>query len=246
MLKKGIFLVLLSGITSSALLASEQAHWSYEGQQGPDHWSALSGDFSICSQGKNQSPINLTKMIEAKLSPLSFSYGYGGKDVVNNGHTIQVTYQKGSVLTLAGHHYELRQFHFHAPSENTIEGHSYPMEAHLVHADKEGNLAVVAVMFKQGKANPTLEKIWREMPKKMLQEKHLSQSVNAMGLLPKDKTYYRFNGSLTTPPCTEGVTWLVMKHYMTASKAQIEAFERTVGEPNNRPLQPINARVILK
>lgn len=246
MFKKPFSVLLISSVMSSIAFASGNTHWGYDAKQGPDKWSTLSGDFAMCSQGENQSPINLTKMVEAQLSPLSFSYRSGGMDVVNNGHTIQVNYHNGSELTLAGHQYELKQFHFHAPSENTIEGHSYPLEGHLVHADKDGNLAVVAVMFKEGKANPALEKVWNAMPQKMFQETTLSQGVNAMALLPKDKTYYRFDGSLTTPPCSEGVAWLVMKHYATASKEQIEKFERVVGAPNNRPVQPINARVILE
>jgi carbonic anhydrase len=138
------------------------------------------------------------------------------------------------------------QFHFHAPSENHINGHSYPLEAHFVHADKNGDLAVVAVMFEEGSANPGLKKAWPGMPKHPGEKHELSETVAADDILPNDRDYYRFNGSLTTPPCSEGVYWLVMKNVATASKEQIDAFSHVLNEPNNRRLQAKNARIILQ
>jgi carbonic anhydrase len=205
-------------------LAEEAAHWGYKGQEGPLNWGKLDPKYSLCSEGKNQSPVNLAAMIESDLPPITINYKSGGDEILNNGHTLQVNYKPGSTIKVNGHEFELTQFHFHSPSENTIEGNFYPMEAHLVHADKEGNLAVIAVMFKTGEKNVGLETVWANMPKTACDKAVLTESVNAKILLPKDHDYYRFNGSLTTPPCTEGVWWLVMKDFQNASKEQFDKF----------------------
>jgi carbonic anhydrase len=231
---------------SPAAVAADAPHWGYSGQEGPEHWGELDPAFSMCSIGKNQSPVNLTATIAGKLPSIRIDYKAGGKEIVNNGHTIQVNYTQGSTITVAGHVFELRQFHFHAPSENTIEGRSYPMEGHFVHADKDGNLAVVAVMFKEGKANAELEKAWAQMPEHAGESRALVPPVNAKALLPRGLGYYRYNGSLTTPPCSEGVWWLVLRSADTASAEQVEKFAHTIHHPNNRPVQPINARPIVR
>jgi carbonic anhydrase len=242
----GLSLIIVVLCMTSIVLAAEKAHWGYSGHEGSEHWGELDPKYSPCSEGKNQSPVNLTGMIESDLSPITINYQSGGNEILNNGHTIQVNYKPGSTITVNGHKFELKQFHFHSPSENTIEGHSYPMEAHFVHADKEGNLAVIAVMFKTGEKNAELEKAWAHMPENAGEKNALPKSVDANILLPHDHDYYRFNGSLTTPPCSEGVWWLLMKYFDTASKEQIDKFAHTMHHPNNRPVQPINARAILK
>jgi carbonic anhydrase len=226
--------------------APHAAHWAYDGAEGPDHWGDMEAKFSICSAGKNQSPVNLTDFVKADLAPLKFDYQATGNQVLNNGHTIQVNYAPGSTLTLKGHSYELKQFHAHAPSENQINGKNFAMEVHFVHADANGSLAVVAVMFEEGKANAELEKAWKAMPHDADQKVILKENVLGTALMPEDKAYYRFNGSLTTPPCTEGVTWLVLKTPVTASKEQIDNFAHVMHHHNNRPVQAINARVILE
>ena len=236
-----ISLFLASGIC----LASGDVHWTYSGNEGPEHWGELSDKFALCSTGKNQSPINISGLIEAELQPISFSYAAASKDILNNGHTIQVNYNAGSYITVDGIDFELKQFHFHAPSENLINGKSYPMEAHLVHADKDGNLAVIGVMFVEGKENKALTQAWEKMPKQA-NDKQTLTGVAAIDLLPKNHDYYRFNGSLTTPPCSEGVRWLVMKNAVSASKAQIETFTNAMHHANNRPVQATNARPVLK
>ena len=157
-----------------------------------------------------------------------------------------MNYAPGSKISVDGHEFELKQYHFHAPSENHINGKSYPMEAHLVHADENGNLAVIAVMFVDGGANEVIAKAWSHMPSKAGATRSLSSDVSAEGILPANRDYYRFNGSLTTPPCSEGVWWLVMKKPVAVSKAQIEKFSQVMGHPNNRPIQPLNARPVLK
>lgn len=233
-------------LVSGLALASGKAHWGYSGHEGPEHWGELSPEYATCSLGKNQSPIDVSGMVEGELQAIKFDYEAGGKEVLNNGHTIQVNYAPGSTIEVDGTRFELKQFHFHSPSENTIDGKSYPLEAHFVHADKSGNLAVVAVMFDKGDVNAELEKAWKQMPGHADEKAMLSSIIDASALLPKTRDYYRFNGSLTTPPCTEGVRWLVMKNIETASKAQIEQFSETVGFANNRPAQPLNARMIVQ
>ena len=185
-------------------------------------------------------------MVEAKLAPLVLHYQAGGNTVVNNGHTVQVGYAPGSTLQLDGTRFELKQFHFHAPSENLIEGKSYPLEGHLVHVSDKGEIAVVAVMFEAGKANPALAAAWGELPAKVGEIHKLKAPLAAEQLLPESRDYYRFSGSLTTPPCSEGVRWLVMKQPVEVSQAQIDAFKAVMHHPNNRPVQPLNGRVVLQ
>ncbi len=246
-MKKKLILLTLTGLCFTApVMANQSSHWGYSGGNGPQHWSDLNADYSVCSSGKNQSPVNLTGFIDANLSPIKFNYLSGGNQILNNGHTIQVNYKSGSSINIEGHSYDLKQFHFHAPSENTINGKSYPMEAHLVHADKDGHLAVVSLMFEEGSENNTLQNAWRKMPTKKNIKILLNKNINAESLLPGNKNYYRFNGSLTTPPCSEGVTWAVIKESVSASKEQIEKFKHAMHHANNRPLQALNARTVLQ
>jgi carbonic anhydrase len=247
MITKYITAVLLGGVlfTSGVASASDAEHWSYSGETGPENWAKLTPEFGACS-GKNQSPINLTGFIEAELKPIKFSYQAGGNEILNNGHTVQINYAAGSSIVVDGIKFDLKQFHFHAPSENNINGKSYALEAHLVHADKDGNLAVIALMFKEGAENKALAKIWSSMPKNPGEKIALPSPFAVAQLLPAKQDYYRFNGSLTTPPCTEGVRWLVIKKPLTASKEQVEAFSHVMHHPNNRPVQPVNSRTVLQ
>ena len=232
-------------LASFAAQADSSTHWEYSGEEGPSNWAKLTPEFGACA-GKNQSPINLTGFIKADLKPIKFAYVASGNEILNNGHTVQVNFAEGSSIMVEGNRFDLKQFHFHEPSENQINGKSYPMEAHLVHADKDGNLAVVAVMFVEGKENKLLAKLWPEMPPKSGEKQALSSLILAAGLLPSNRDHYRFNGSLTTPPCSEGVRWLVMKKPVSASKEQIEAFAQVIHHPNNRPIQSVNARPVLQ
>lgn len=227
-------------------VAGELSHWSYEGKEGPTHWGELAPEFVTCMVGKNQSPVNITGAIEGNLNELKIDYKPGGYEVLNNGHTVQVNYQGGSSIKVDGHQYELKQFHFHSPSENMIESKQYPMEAHFVHADDKGNLAVVAVMFEKGDTNATLSEVWNKMPHDAGSKQSLPQIVSAGDLIPDVKSYFRFNGSLTTPPCSEGVTWIVMDHADKASADQLNAFLQTMHHANNRPVQPLNARIVVR
>ncbi len=241
--------MLFVGVATMMLFAGTahaQHHWGYAGEGGPKNWAKVDAKNVMCALGRNQSPIDLANFVEADLKPLKLDYKAGATEVVNNGHTIQVNYSGGSTLAVEGRTFELKQFHFHAPSENRIAGKPFPMEGHLVHADKDGNLAVLAVMFEAGAANPVLEKAWAAMPAKADGKAPLAPGLNVAALLPADRDYYRFNGSLTTPPCSEGVVWLVAKKPAAASKAQIDQFSKTVGFANNRPVQAVNARPVLQ
>jgi carbonic anhydrase len=235
-------------VLASTLLINgcQSEHWGYSGDESPKHWGDLHKNYGLCSSGKNQSPIDLKNFIKSDLAAIKFNYGTLVSDIVNNGHTVQANYAAGSSITLNGHSFDLKQFHFHTPSENHIKGKSYPMEAHLVHADKAGNLAVVAVMFEEGAANSAMADLWKQIPKKAGDKHSLSSKVNVSSLLPENRDYYRFNGSLTTPPCTEGVVWLVMKNSVSVSKQQIETFSNVMHHANNRPVQAINSRPVLQ
>ena len=173
------------------------------------------------------------------------AYKAGAAEIVNNGHTIEVEYKPGSSIKLDGRVYELKQFHFHAPSENTIDGKHFPLEGHLVHKDKDGHLLVVAVMFSDGAPNPLLASLWKKLPAKEGEKNELPGALNAIDLLPAEREYYRFAGSLTTPPCSEGVTWLVVTKPMSVSKEQVAEFAKAVGFANNRPVQPLNGRQVV-
>ncbi len=218
------------------------AHWGYAGEQGPAHWGKFS---QTCASGKNQSPIDIVNTIEAKLPSIQWDYNPQQTEILNNGHTVQVNLVAGSSIKLDGIAFELKQYHFHSPSENRLTGKSYPLEAHFVHADAKGNLAVVGVFFEHGKSNPALAQLWRKMPT-AAGEKHALTDVKTdlTDLLPEDKSYYRFTGSLTTPPCSEGVRWLVLKQPISASAEQVSAFNAALPSHNNRPVQPINGRFV--
>jgi carbonic anhydrase len=235
---------LLAGM---ACAGAGTAHWGYSGHEGPENWGSLAPEYALCAKGKNQSPVNLTGMVEAELPPISFSYAPSPLDEIDNGHTIKDSFSQGSSITVDGHTYNLLQVHWHTPSENQIKGKSFPMEAHLVHADKDGNLAVISVMYTRGTENHGIAAIWDKMPTKTgATVKDDTVMINPMDILPANRDYYRFNGSLTTPPCTQGVLWMVMKESVQASEAQIAKFHDTFHHDTNRPVQPINARLVLK
>ncbi|WP_368540623.1 carbonic anhydrase [Enterobacter soli] len=224
------------------------SHWSYEGEGAPENWGKLDDTFKTCQTGMNQSPINIDATLKAHLAPLKTHYTDGPVTLTNNGHTIQAGEKPDTrdSITLDNQTWTLQQFHFHAPSENTIHGKKAAMEMHLVHKNAQGELTVVAVMFNKGAANPELEALWSTMPVQTEQSATLTTHLNLNALLPKDKTYWRFSGSLTTPPCSEGVTWIVLKHPLTLSTAQLEKFTHTMHHDNNRPVQSLHGRVVVE
>ena len=224
------------------------SHWSYEGEGSPEHWGALNEEYKTCQNGMNQSPINIDTTFKTHLSPLDTHYIDGPITLINNGHTIQAGLKTttADTVTIDGTPFTLQQFHFHAPSENTVHGKHYAMEMHLVHKNSAGELTVVAVMFDKGAANPELDKLWSVMPQQAEQNISIKQDLNLNKLLPKVKTYWRFSGSLTTPPCSEGVTWIVLKQPLTVSAEQLEKFTHTMHHDNNRPVQSLHGRVVVE
>lgn len=222
-------------------------HWGYSGDSSPTHWGELDKKFKMCSEGKQQTPINIVATKDIKLPALDLKYGKGSKTVIDNGHTVQVNVESGNIFNIDGTPYELKQFHFHTPSENHLNNKSFPLEAHFVHATKDGKLAVIAVMFKEGASNPTLKKIIKSFPLEENKETPLKFSTESLNsVMPKDKDYYKFMGSLTTPPCSEQVKWFVIKTPQDASKAQIDAIHKEINKENNRPIQATNGREIYK
>ena len=223
-----------------------EVHWAYEGEGGPQAWARLKPEFNLCASGRRQSPISIEEgtTLQGPAEPIQFGYVPSNGTVVNNGHTIQVDVQGENAITVRGSSYRLLQFHFHTPSEEQINFKRLPMVAHLVHRNAEGQLAVVAVLLDLGAANPLVDKVWTYMPLDAGDRVRMpNELLNLTELLPADQRYYQFMGSLTTPPCSEGVLWMVLKTPMTVSKAQLKLFTQLY--PNNaRPIQPLNARPV--
>jgi len=242
-------IIIGSLLAASTLLAGGHSSWGYTGHEGPSNWGDLDPSYTMCKAGSSQVPINITKKVTVEsddLKDIKFNYRTGASEVINNGHTIQVNVQGGSFIEVDGIKFSLKQFHFHTPSENQIEGKNFPLEAHFVHASAKGELAVVAVLFEDGKENPVLKKIWSKMPHEAGETSVCGLSSKVIkSILPKDKDYYKFSGSLTTPPCSEGVRWLVMEDYSHISAAQTKEFFDIFKHSNNRPIQAINARTVI-
>lgn len=235
-----------AGLLATALAAGgadkhDHAHWGYSGKTGPDHWGSLADEFSLCNSGQRQSPIDLDATLGPTTVSMSFHYRPSPLKVINNGHTIQVNYAPGSYAELDGKRYELAQFHFHSPSEHTVKGEHIDMEAHLVHRDAAGKLAVVGVFLQQGRELGGLQGLWKNLPKHAGEKTVEGVSVNASALLPPDRKLYGYSGSLTTPPCSEGVSWFVIAEPLEVSAQQLRAFQKIISA-NARPVQPLNGR----
>jgi carbonic anhydrase len=245
-----ILLALLS-LAALVVAATPRAQWktpwSYEGPQGPEHWADLDPAYSACN-GHEQSPIDIRGAQRAALPPLRFEYQSGPlKYLINNGKTVRVNYHGAdnqNFLIVGDRRYQLTQFHFHRPSEEYVNGQPYDMVAHFMHQTSDGQVAGVAVFLKTGRANTLVQQLWDHMPLTEGPEHEISGvQINPAGLLPANLSYYRYRGSLTAPPCTEGVTWFVLKTPVSVSSAQIKAFAALY--PHDvRPPQPLNGRVI--
>ncbi|MCX1665082.1 carbonic anhydrase family protein [Escherichia coli] len=228
--------------------ATEENNWGYNGKEGPEYWGKLSSDFELCESGKNQSPINIknAKKVYDK-SKLLLAFQTQKQTITNNGHTIKIDVSDGNRLLIGNKIFTLQQFHFHSPSENEIDGKHFPLEGHFVFKAQNNSLAVLSLMFqKKGGDNQQLENAWIQIPSVIGHAEELKRPVDINKLLPKDLAYYRFNGSLTTPPCTEGVVWIVLKNPSTISDKQIRKFHSAIPYANNRPIQPLNARIIIQ
>ncbi len=226
---------------------NSQHHWGYLGVYGPTRWANLDKSNKICSVGKSQSPVNINEKStkrDISLPPLNFSYSGIPLKVLNNGHTIQVNYPKGSSVTIGGKSYDLLQFHFHTPSEHAFDGKRTEMEVHFVNKKEDGLLAVVGVLMKKGKENKALEALFDHLPNKDGSEVAVADSkLNPIDFIPKNNEYFTYQGSLTTPPCSEIVSWYVMRDEIEVSSDQIKKF-RKIFAMNARPLQALSRRVI--
>ncbi len=218
-------------------------HWSYDGSAGPEAWARLNPEFAKCSTGQRQSPIDIRGGIKVDLDPVQFDYKPVSFGVVDNGHTVQVNVGNGNAIEVQGRRYELVQFHFHRPSEERIDGRQFDMVAHLVHKDPEGRLAVVAVLLDRGSAHAVVQQVWNNLPLEKGEQLDARTPIDLSALLPADRRYYTYMGSLTTPPCSEGVLWMVMQQPVTISQSQINIFARLY-PMNARPIQSAAGRLI--
>jgi carbonic anhydrase len=218
-------------------------HWAYQGEGGPQAWGQLKPEFATCASGKRQSPIDIREGLKLQLEPVQFSYGATTLNVVDNGHTVQVNVGEGNSIEVSGRRYDLVQFHFHRPSEERIDGRQFDMVAHLVHKDIDGRLAVVAVLLSRGAAQPLIQTVWNNLPLEKGEPQAVRTPVDLNALLPVERQYYTYMGSLTTPPCTEGVLWMVMKTPVQVSAEQIGIFSRLY-PMNARPIQAASGRLI--
>lgn len=223
--------------------SGHDVHWSYEGEGGPMAWGKLSAANAKCDSGSRQSPIDIRDGIRVDLDPIQFDYKPVSFSVLDNGHTIQVSPSSGNFLNVSGKLFELVQFHFHRPSEERVNGKLFEMVVHLVHKDREGKLAVVAVLLDFGEAHPVIQQVWNNLPLEKNEMVKAINSLDLMQLIPKRGEYFTYMGSLTTPPCSEGVLWLVMKEVVHISPEQSAIFARLY-PMNARPIQNSAGRVI--
>lgn len=236
--------VLVTMATMPLAGASEGAYWTYEGEEGPEHWGELSEEFDICSRGLNQSPIDLVADIHTDLPELIFDYTNPGNLVeVNTGHAIQDKVNPGNFLVFVDSRYELKQFHFHSPSEHLVNGEAFPMEVHFVHQDENGRYAVVGLIFEEGERNEMMDKLPSFRAERG--EDPYADLVDYNEFITDRSDYFLYNGSLTTPPCAEGVQWIVLKQPIIVSPEQIQHYHDLLGFDNNRPIQPHNSRLVL-
>ncbi len=231
--------------TTTAKTGNEM-DWAYDGENGPAAWGRLKPDFNVCAIGKRQSPIPIeeSSTLRGPAEAIQFDYSPSNASVVNTGHTIQVDVTGDNSITVRGSSYKLLQFHFHHPSEERVNDRGFAMVAHLVHRNDEGQLAIIAVLLEPGAANSMVNKVWTYMPLDAGDRVRMPGGLVEMSeILPRDQRYYQFIGSLTTPPCTEGVLWMVLKQPVTISREQLRLFRQLF--PNNaRPLQAVNGRAV--
>ena len=244
-------LLIVASCSSEERGVDRHVHWGYEGIEGPAEWGNLSPEYALCSSGASQSPVDIDHTEVDGETPLAFDYGTSElniafhqhvENVVDNGHTIQINVDEGSKLSVGGKAYQLKQFHFHTPSEHTIDGRQYPVEMHFVHQGESGDFVVVGVLVEEGNESPSFAKVSPHLPRVKGESKDLAGLTLDLHLhVPQGEGAYVYTGSLTTPPCSEGVQWFVLRAHPTMSAAQIEVLTSIIG-PNNRPVQPLNAR----
>ena len=229
------------------IVLADEIHWGYSGDAGPANWGALSPEYSLCADGSAQSPIDIRDASELDLVDIDFLYGESANYIFNNGHTIQVNIDAGSAIHYNGISYNLLQFHFHAPSEHTIDGEATPMEIHFVHQDpNSGALAVVGVMLTASEdENEAYAAVFDHLPEEVGEPEAMGEPLALETLLPEARAFYTYQGSLTTPPCSEIVRWLLLDSPVALSQGQIDAFT-AIFDGNARPIQPRGKRDLLR
>lgn len=225
-------------------MTTEVAHWGYTGSEGPEHWGCLSAAYQLCSEGVEQSPVNIADWIDGEGPAIRFAYSGRTIAARNNGHTVYLDFPAGNILDVAGRRYELQGIHYHSPAEHQVNGESFAAELHLVHQDGDGNLAVVGLLFRLGAASRWVQALLDAAPDTG-SAVELADGVRAADVVPNRLDYYGYDGSLTTPPCTEGVRWIVMQSIGTVSPEQVARLQELTGGPNNRPVQPVGSRAIV-
>lgn len=220
-----------------------EPQWGYAGDGAPEHWGALKPEYRQCAVGTRQSPIDIRDGIRVDLEKIRFEYRPSAFAVLDNGRTVQVNVAPGNTLQVMGRRFELQQFHFHRPSEERIDGRQFDMVAHLMHQDAEGRQAVVAVLLERGQDQPLIQTIWNNLPLEKNEALQAPGTLDLNQLLPEDRAYYTYMGSLTTPPCTEGVLWMVMRSPVQLSAAQLAIFGKLY-PMNARPIQASSGRLI--
>jgi carbonic anhydrase len=231
---------------SSPVHAAEpHLHWGYDGAGGPPAWATLEPEYALCGSGQRQSPIDIRDGLSVDLEAVKFDYHPSHFSVLDNGHTLQVDLASGNRIEVGGRSYELQQFHFHRPSEERIDGRRFEMTLHLVHKDAEGQIAVVALLVSAGQPQTVVQQVWNNLPLERNDRQAPAELLDLGKLLPTDLRYYTYMGSLTTPPCTEGVRWIVIQQPITLSPEQIALFAR-IYPMNARPLQAADGRRILQ
>jgi len=219
------------------------AEWGYEGKEGPEHWGQLSPKYHLASDGHAQSPIDIRGAAAADLPALDLDYRPVPIRLIYNGHSVQENEKGNSHLTVDGKRYKLEQFHFHSPSEHTVDGRSFAMELHFVHEGTDGEIAVLSVLIDDGQHNPAYDVMWSHLPNSGNRKENTDDLIPVDKLLPASRDYYAYQGSFTTPPCTEGVRWLVLRQPVQLSAKQIATFRKVIYH-NNRPVQPLFGRKI--
>jgi len=238
--------LLISFATMVMMSLAADIHWGYSGDEGPAYWGELSPDYALCADGSAQSPIDIRDASALDLVAIDFRYGESANHIFNNGHTIQVNIDAGSAIVYNGITYELLQFHFHSPSEHTIDGMPAPLEIHFVHQDpNSGNLAVVGILLTEGESeNEAYAVVFDHLPAQVGEPEAAGEPIALAALLPEARTFYTYQGSLTTPPCSEIVRWLLLDTPVELSAQQIAAFT-AIYDGNARPVQPLGARDLL-
>ena len=236
---------------------THKVKWGYAAENGPAVWGQLNQEYILCGEGTHQSPIDIVNPMSTELPPILYEYSPATDvNIHHNGHTIEVAYPEGSGIRIDGTDYQLLQFHFHAPSEHTVAGKPFDMEMHLVHESEDGNLAVVGLLIENGRHHPAFDPIWASLPSTALETQRIENAIIDLDLMlsPNGQKFdetvgafpstYRYNGSLTTPPCSEGVKWIVLTTPVEMSESQIATFTAII-HGNNRPVQPLNGRELL-